>query len=126
MTNNEGGTNDEEFRNAAVVDRVNTTMAVWMATSMGCAQRHNHKYDPISQQEYFSLFAIFNNTGDADLKDESPVLELYSPKQKEERTRLQAEIAAIERQFKSPTPESLASQAKWEQDFPREPQWLSL
>ena len=123
MTNNEGGTTDEEFRNAAVVDRVNTTMAVWMATSMGCAQCHNHKYDPITQHDYFSLFAIFNNTGDADLKDESPVLELYSPKQKAEQHHLQEEIAAIEKQLKTPTPESLASQAKWEQDFPREHRW---
>ena len=75
MTNNEGGTNDEEFRNAAVIDRVNTTMAVWMATSMGCAQCHTHKYDPITQREYFRFFAFFNNTADADLKDESPVLD---------------------------------------------------
>ncbi|MEM7396906.1 MAG: DUF1549 domain-containing protein, partial [Verrucomicrobiota bacterium] len=53
LTNNEGGTNDEEFRNVAVVDRVNTTMAVWMGTTMSCAQCHDHKYDPISQEEYF-------------------------------------------------------------------------
>src|SRR5262249_24130014 len=51
LTNNEGGTNDEEFRNVAVVDRVNTTMAVWMGTSMACAQCHDHKYDPLSQEE---------------------------------------------------------------------------
>src|SRR5437016_2750482 len=126
MTNNEGGTTDEEFRNAAVVDRVNTTMAVWMATSMGCAQCHNHKYDPISQQDYFSLFAILNNTGDADLKDESPVLELYSPKQKDEQRHLREEIAAIEKQLKTSTAESLANQAKWEQDFPRDPRWQLL
>src|SRR5205814_9080432 len=68
----------------------------------------------------FSLFAILNNTEDADLKDESPLLNLYSPKQKEDRSRLQAEIAAIEKQFKSPTPESLASQTQWEQNFPRQ------
>ena len=48
LTNSEGGTQREEFRNAAVVDRVNTTMAVWMGTTMACAQCHNHKFDPIS------------------------------------------------------------------------------
>jgi hypothetical protein len=53
MTNNEGGTNDEEFRNVAIVDRVNTTWAVWMGTTMACAQCHTHKYDPISQEESF-------------------------------------------------------------------------
>ena len=55
MTNSEGGTQDEEFRNAAIVDRVNTTMAVWMGTTMACAQCHNHKFDPITQTEYFPV-----------------------------------------------------------------------
>jgi hypothetical protein len=126
MTNNEGGTSDEEFRNAAVVDRVNTTMAVWMATSMGCAQCHNHKYDPITQQDYFRLFAILNNTADADLKDESPVLELYTLAQKEQRKKIQTEIAALDRTFKTPTPESLAVQSEWEANFCGKPQWQAL
>ena len=62
LTNNEGGTNDEEFRNVAIVDRVNTTMAVWMGVTMACAQCHSHKYDPISQKEYFQVFAVLNQT----------------------------------------------------------------
>jgi mono/diheme cytochrome c family protein len=126
MTNNEGGTTDEEFRNAAVVDRVNTTMSVWMATSMGCAQCHTHKYDPITQQEYFRFLAFFNNTQDADLKDESPVLELFTPEQQEKRKQLQQDIARIEKAFKTPTPTLSNSQAKWEEHFPRERPWLSL
>ena len=82
MTNNEGGTNDEEFRNAAVIDRVNTTMAVWMGTSMACAQCHTHKYDPITQTEYFQVFAILNNSADADRKDESPTFTTYTQAEK--------------------------------------------
>jgi hypothetical protein len=101
MTNNEGGTSDEEFRNAAVIDRVNTTFSVWMATSMGCAQCHTHKYDPITQQEYFRFFAFFNNTADADLKDESPVLDLSTPAQKEKRGKLQIEISSLEESIKA-------------------------
>jgi hypothetical protein len=76
MTNSEGGTDDEEFRVAAVVDRVNTTIQVWMGLTMGCAQCHSHKYDPISQEEYFRVFAILNNTADTDRGDEQPVLEI--------------------------------------------------
>jgi len=76
QTNNEGGTNDEEFRNVAVVDRVNTTFATWMGTTMACAQCHTHKYDPITHHEYFQVFDVFNQTEDADRRDESPVLEL--------------------------------------------------
>ena len=63
LTNTEGGTSREEFRNIAVVDRVNTTLQVWMAVTVNCAQCHQHKYDPISQDEYFQLFAIFNQSG---------------------------------------------------------------
>ena len=106
MTNNEGGTQDEEFRNAAVIDRVNTTMAVWMATSMGCAQCHNHKYDPISQQEYFRMFAFLNNTEDADRQDEAPVLDLSSKEQKEKRAGIETDLAAAEKAVKEAAPDS--------------------
>jgi hypothetical protein len=64
LVNTEGGTQDDEFRVAAVVDRVNTTMTVWMGTTMACAQCHNHKYDPFSQKEYYQLYAFFNSTKD--------------------------------------------------------------
>ncbi len=51
-------------------------MAVWMGTTIACAQCHDHKYDPLSQEEFFRLFAFFNNTEDADRTDESPTLPL--------------------------------------------------
>lgn len=97
MTNSEGGTDDEEFRNAAVVDRVNTTMQVWMGLTMGCAQCHDHKYDDISQEEYFQLFAIFNNTEDADRGDESPWLEELTDAEKRRREELNAQLAALDK-----------------------------
>lgn len=104
MTNNEGGTNDEEFRNVAVVDRVNTTMTVWMGTSMACAQCHNHKYDPLSQKEYFQLFAFLNNTEDSDRGDEQPVLTLREGPHQALRARLEAEISGLEKELKSKKP----------------------
>ncbi len=99
LTNNEGGTVDEEFRNVAVVDRVGTTMAVWMGTTMACAQCHNHKYDPITQEEYFRFFAFFNNTQDSDKADESPILSTYTPDQMRRQHQLEAEIAALKAEF---------------------------
>jgi hypothetical protein len=96
QTNNEGGSDREEYRNVAIVDRVNTTMSVWMGTTMACAQCHDHKYDPISQKEYFQFFAVFNNTEDADRQDERPVHSFYTEPQKKEREKLQAEIAELE------------------------------
>ena len=126
MTNNEGGTSDEEYRNVAVVDRVNTTMAVWMGTTIACAQCHNHKYDPISQEDYFRLFAILNNTADADRTDESPVHELYTTEQKELRKRLQLDIARLEKINRTPTPELDKAQAQWEKNFEPDLQWQPL
>ncbi len=64
MTNTEGGTDDEEFRVAAIVDRVNTTAEVWLGLTLACAQCHNHKFDPFSQKEYYQLFAFLNSTAD--------------------------------------------------------------
>lgn len=74
MNNTEGGTDNEEFRVAAVVDRVNTTFTVWMATTLGCAQCHSHKYDPFTQRDYYRLFAFFNSTADADTDDLAPLI----------------------------------------------------
>ncbi len=60
QTNEEGGVDDEEFRVDAVIDRTNTTGSVWLGSTVGCAQCHDHKNDPLKQKEYYSLLAIFN------------------------------------------------------------------
>ncbi len=125
MTNNEGGTNDEEWRIAAVVDRVNTTFAVWMGTSMACAQCHTHKYDPIAQKEYYQLFAFLNNTEDADKRDESPLLSFFTDAQRKQRSEGEAALAAVEAKFKSPSAEVLAGAEKWAKAFPVNLDWTS-
>lgn len=61
LTNTEGGVDQEQFRNEAVFDRTETTGSVWLAHTVGCARCHNHKYDQISQAEYYKMFAFFNN-----------------------------------------------------------------
>ncbi len=78
MNNDEGGTDDEEFRVAAVIDRTNTTWEVWMGTTMACVQCHSHPYDPFTQQEYFEFLAFFNNTKDEDTPNEYPTLKTYA------------------------------------------------
>src|SRR5258708_102771 len=80
MVNTEGGTDDEEFRVAAVLDRVNTTMAAWMGTTIACAQCHNHKFDPLTQKEFYQLFAFFNGTEDRG-RGNYPILTLATPEQ---------------------------------------------
>ncbi|MEO6281960.1 MAG: DUF1553 domain-containing protein [Dyadobacter sp.] len=77
MTNNEGGTDDEEFRTAALIDRVNTTWEVWQGTTFGCVQCHSHPYDPIPHEDYYKYAAFFNNSRDEDVWDEWPKLRFY-------------------------------------------------
>jgi mono/diheme cytochrome c family protein len=114
MTNTEGGTDDEEFRHEAVVDRVNTTMAVWMGTTMSCAQCHNHKYDPITMKEYYQFYAFLNSTADNDQPDERPVMKVPTPDQESELKRLQAEIAALEKEYHKDLPGLEEAQLAWE------------
>ena len=123
MTNSEGGTQDEEFRSAAIVDRTNTTMVTWMGTSFACAQCHTHKFDPISHHEYFQMYAFFNNSEDADRRDESPLLSFSGEAQKQKRAELEKGIAESEARIKSPSPALAASAAKWAQEFPAKVEW---
>ena len=78
MNNDEGGTEDEEFRVAAVIDRVNTTWEVWQSTTLGCVQCHTHPYDPFLHEEYYESMAFFNNTRDEDTHSEHPNLRTYA------------------------------------------------
>ena len=116
LTNDEGGTDKEEFRVAAVVDRVNTTMQVWMGITIGCAQCHNHKFDPISQEEYYRLFAIFNQTEDANTGDDAPLVTSISTEDQQKKTALEAELAELQKQLNQTTPELDAAQEKWEKE----------
>jgi len=75
-TNDEAGTDNEEYRVAAVIDRTNATMQVWNGLTWGCAQCHTHKYDPIKHEDYFRLYAFFNQSADNDLPDNSPRMKL--------------------------------------------------
>lgn len=117
LTNTEGGTDKEEFRVVAVKDRVDTTGTVWLGLTVGCAQCHSHKYDRITQREYYEMFAFFNN-GD-ETQTEVPVSDeavagyekdkaayarqLAETKQQiaDHRVKLAAELPQIEKRLKA-------------------------
>jgi mono/diheme cytochrome c family protein len=109
MTNTEGGTDDEEFRVAAVKDRVDTTMDVWMGLTIGCAKCHSHKFDPITQAEYYRFFAIFNQTADNDQPNESPTLSFPSPEAARQRATIDAQIAMLKKRAGSQKDPKLAA-----------------
>jgi Protein of unknown function (DUF1553)/Protein of unknown function (DUF1549)/Planctomycete cytochrome C len=78
MTNDEGGTDNEEFRTAAVLDRVNTTWQALMGTTFGCVQCHSHPYDPFHHEDYYKFMAFFNDTRDEDTEADYPLLRTYN------------------------------------------------
>ncbi len=93
MSNDETGLIDEEFRVEYVADRTDTTMAVWLGLTAGCARCHDHKYDPMSQREYYQLFAFFNNVPEQGLlvgSNAPPVLSVPTPAQQRQLPRLTA------------------------------------
>jgi hypothetical protein len=114
LTNTEGGTTVEEFRSAAIVDRVNTTMSVWNATTMMCCQCHSHKYDPFTQTEYYELFAVFNNTEDNNRADDAPTVEAPRVGQEKEAARIKLALADVKKKLDEETKKIDTGRAEWE------------
>ncbi|MEL7496698.1 MAG: PSD1 and planctomycete cytochrome C domain-containing protein [Planctomycetota bacterium] len=95
LNNTEGGTSDEEFRTIAVKDRSSTTMNVWMGLTLRCAECHTHKYDPISQTEYYQFLDYFNQSADADRNDDRPKMSVYPKERWAEFEKIDREMAAL-------------------------------
>ena len=104
----------EHEAGAAVIDRVNTTMQVWMGVTLGCAQCHDHKYDPFSQREYYRLFAFFNNTEDSDRNDDAPLIRVPSDAQVAETARLRAVLDSETTRLNEQERRLAESQPDWE------------
>ena len=110
MANNESGLIDEEYRTEYVADRLETTAAAWLGLTIGCARCHDHKFDPITQKEFYQLFAFFNNVPETGLitqENPPPVLEVPSPEQQAKLKQLVAAHDAAEQAF-APTRERAA------------------
>lgn len=102
MSNDETGLIDEEYRVEYVADRVDTTLSTWLGLTAGCAQCHDHKYDPISQKEYYQLFAYFNNVPETGLllgSNAAPRISVPSPDQEQQLSRLAEERAQAQTAF---------------------------
>ncbi|HVW03231.1 MAG TPA: PSD1 and planctomycete cytochrome C domain-containing protein, partial [Planctomycetaceae bacterium] len=118
LINEEGGTDPEQFRIESVVDRVNTTGAAFLGLTVGCAQCHDHKYDPISQREYYQFFAFLNNA-------DEPKLEVPTPEQLadhafEKRAELRRQIAELDKDFKARAEEFAQDMLDWEKSLTEE------
>lgn len=112
-SNTEGGSIEAEWHVEALVDRVETTSAVFLGLTMGCARCHDHKYDPVSQREFYQFMAFFNTTNDKGFYEETrgnagPVVQLPTPDNETELKRFDADIARAEQRVEElkalPTP----------------------
>lgn len=126
LTNQEGGTDDEEYRVLAVKDRVDTTLQVWMGLTMGCAKCHSHKYDPITQAQYYSLYALFNQTEDRDLGSDAPTLATPSPGQRAGREELNSQLAKLQGDVNELVLRHAEDRQSWEASRKNSPQWSVL
>jgi hypothetical protein len=128
-TNAEGGIVEEEFRVEYVADRVETTSTVWLGLTTGCARCHDHKYDPIKQKDFYSLFAFFNNTPDRGLVynfgNEEPYIKAPTPEMAAKLATFDAKQAAAEKAWVSFAGKLAKGQEKWEKSLAKTPdaQW---
>ncbi|HVX59029.1 MAG TPA: DUF1553 domain-containing protein [Pirellulales bacterium] len=102
---NETGVIDEEYRVEYVGDRAETTAAIWLGLTLGCARCHDHKYDPLSQREYYQLFAFFNNVPEKGMitgtANPPPVLQLFSAAEQQQLQQFQQQRGALETAWKA-------------------------
>ena len=133
MFNEEGGVDKDEAYFEVLTDRVNTTATVWLGSTVGCAQCHNHKYDPFTHKEYYQMMAFFSNNSKevqpngTGFKYREPQLDLATAEQDARREKIKARIEELEKVLKTHTPELAREQERWEQglrDAARE--WKTL
>ena len=117
-TTAEGGSVNEEFRVEYVADRAETTATVWLGLTLGCARCHDHKFDPLSQQEYYQFFAYFNNVQEKGMVwnfgNEDPLLHAPTPEQEGRLAALAAELADARERWDALEPQIAREQAEWE------------
>ncbi|HEX4609938.1 MAG TPA: DUF1549 and DUF1553 domain-containing protein, partial [Urbifossiella sp.] len=122
--NGEGGLIGEEWRVETVIDRVDTTALTWLGLTAGCARCHDHKYDPLTQAEYYRLFALFNNVPETGTLaanrgggNSDPAVAVAGPGQEGELARLRAAVAAAEADVAAAVKDLPALVAAWEPGF---------
>ncbi|MDQ2899654.1 MAG: DUF1553 domain-containing protein [Acidobacteriota bacterium] len=128
-TNAEGGIVPEEFRTEYVADRAETTSIVWLGLTVGCARCHDHKYDPITQKDFYRLFAYFNNVPEKGLVynwgNDEPLIKAPTPEQRRELAGWDEKVSAAERRYAKLGQAIDQAQRAWEGGIQRSdaPDW---
>ena len=126
MTSDEGGLIDAEYRNLYVVDRIATTGVTWLGMTIACSQCHDHKYDPITQRDYYSFYAFFNNVpenGKDGVRDRNPqpFLSVPTADQQTQLEQYEAQLAQSNAKLAELTKTLPELQTKWEQSLVSQP-----
>ncbi|QDT29709.1 Planctomycete cytochrome C [Gimesia panareensis] len=117
MLNEEGGIDPEEFRMAAMFDRMDTIGKSVLGLTLQCGQCHTHKYDPLTQENYYQIFACINNSYEASIRG-------YTDEEQQQLTALFQKIRRIEEALKADRPDWAAEMAAWEQRVKQhQPEW---
>jgi len=120
MMNQEGGIEPEQFRIEAMIDRMDAVGKAWLGLTIACAQCHNHKYDPISQKEYYQLFAFLNN-------DDEPFIEVPTPEQQKKRDEISQKVQSLIDKTMNDTLDLDEKMAAWEKSIANaEGKWTVL
>ncbi len=112
LINEEGGTDQEQFRVEAVVDRVSTTGSAFLGLTLGCARCHSHKYDPVTQAEFYEIFALLNNCDEPTI--ESPSALQIANGELERRETIRAQIKELEARVEQDRGQVEEAQQEWE------------
>ncbi len=129
--NSEGGIIPEEYAVEYVVDRVDTTATVWMGLTLACARCHSHKFDPITQEDFYKFFAFFNNVPEngraIKLGNSPPMIKTPTRAQRGQLEALESRLKDRERQARASEPEIARAQASWESSLRKRPpfDWFS-
>jgi hypothetical protein len=134
MMNLEGGVDPEEQHFNVILDRVGTTSTVWLGQTLACARCHDHKYDPLSQKDFYRMAAFFSNAAiipkgtfeTSDLTWHEPQMEVPTPEQVAKRAKLKQEIAMLKRRAGNWTPELRSAYATWLSDMKSNQNWTPL
>ncbi|BDS06087.1 cytochrome c [Oceaniferula spumae] len=115
QTNTEGGTDDEEYRVAATIDRVNTTWTAVQGLTFGCIQCHAHPYEPIPHEDYYRFYAFFNSTEDADLDNDFPKFRIANDaNQRDTAASLYSSLPGLRAAINEPGRELMMAEKSWQ------------
>jgi hypothetical protein len=126
LTTEEGGAQAREYEAKTAADRVRNASGVWMGATLGCAECHDHKFDPFTTKDFYRFAAFFADIQEGAIGDGDKGIPVPTDAQTAQIKALQESIAALKKTLDTPTPELAAAQAAWEQSALRHAEWIVL